>query len=80
LAIVVQGVPAEFIINMDESGCADSLDPRKKKVVIPVMDSDGTYGTKLWNCSQWNRAEATDDHFEEKQSQLSYIKKNVSFR
>jgi hypothetical protein len=55
----------EFIINMDESGCADSIDPRKKKVVVRVMYSDGACRTHLSNCSQWNRAEAIDSHFEE---------------
>jgi hypothetical protein len=32
----INTVPWEFVVNMDESGCADFVDTRKEKVLVPV--------------------------------------------
>jgi transposase len=35
----INTVPWEFVVNMDESGCADFVDTRKEKAVVPVEGS-----------------------------------------
>jgi hypothetical protein len=36
LGMEIQGVPRDFVVNMDETGCADFVDARKEQVLVPA--------------------------------------------
>jgi hypothetical protein len=42
LATIIEGVPADFIINVDETGCDDFADARPEKVIVPATYADDT--------------------------------------
>jgi hypothetical protein len=35
LKAMIEGIPREFVVNMDETGCADFVDAREQKVLVP---------------------------------------------
>jgi hypothetical protein len=36
LSSIVDGIPREFVFNMDETGCSDSTDSREVRVIAPI--------------------------------------------
>jgi hypothetical protein len=40
LSSIVDGIPREFVFNMDETGCSDYTDSREVRVIAPIAYSE----------------------------------------